>query len=572
MTDRRRLVTLAGLAVALLSAVPAMAQTTAVACSDTSVLPNPVYLAGSSAFEPTLAQLAVQIKAKRGISIIYDPISSCSGVTDVSDSTQVLSGTAHYYVADATQSSGVAIPSCTLAGGTKPLIGVSDVAYDSCMGSAAPATIGEWHGPVQSMLIIVPKANVTTTAMSADQAAAIWGCGANGGVTPFTDENAIQQRSATSGTQIMVARAIGVPESAFKGNPNSSGSALITSLLAVANPQTAIGILAADAYATNRAKLNAVAFRGKAQTKAFYADSGPNDVDKKNVREGRYVIQGPLHFFTQLTAGQPAVNAQQVLDWLTGNKPIDPADTSNTNYTTTVALLGDVPQCAMKVQIDKDGGLFSPFTPPVSCNCFFETAVSLLAAPPAGCVACTSDAGCTGENVARPDTANSQLEDTKMNLMKIATVVLGLAYFGAIGCGSDGTGGGGTGGTIGGGTGGAGGSVGTDAAGSGGALATGGSTGLDAAGGTVSLDGGGAGGAVALDANIADAAFPVDGGPSSDSSGSEVGGLAGICAGLSAVACDVLIRAPDPATLPATVIAQNVPGPTPPAYAVCIAQ
>jgi hypothetical protein len=396
MIHRKPYAIAVGLAVALLSATPVLAQTTAAACSDTSILPNPVYLAGSSAFEPTLAQLAVQIKAKQGISIIYDPISSCSGVTDVSDNTQVLSGTAHYYVADATQSSGVATNSCTLAGGTKPLIGVSDVAYDSCMGSAVPATIGEWHGPVQSMLIIVPKANVSTTAMSMEQAAAIWGCGANGGVTPFTDETAIQQRSATSGTQIMFARAIGVPETAFKGNPNASGGALVTSLLAVPDPQTAIGILAADAYATLRSKLNAVAFRGRGQTKAFYADSGANDVDKKNVREGRYVIQGPLHFFTALTAGQPAVNAKQVIDWLTGNKPIDPTDTNNTNYITTVASLGDVPQCAMKVQIDKDGGLFSPFVPPVSCNCFFEKAVSLVAVPPTGCVACTSDAGCTG--------------------------------------------------------------------------------------------------------------------------------------------------------------------------------
>jgi len=396
MIHRKPYAIAVGLAVALLSATPVLAQTTAAACSDTSILPNPVYLAGSSAFEPTLAQLAVQIKAKQGISIIYDPISSCSGVTDVSDNTQVLSGTAHYYVADATQSSGVATNSCTLAGGTKPLIGVSDVAYDSCMGSAVPATIGEWHGPVQSMLIVVPEANVTTTAMSMEQAAAIWGCGANGGVSPFTDETAIQQRSATSGTQIMFARAIGVPETAFKGHPNSSGGALVTSLLAVPNPQTAIGILAADAYATQRGKLNAVAFRGNGQTKAYYADSDANAVDKRNVREGRYVIQGPLHFFTALAAGQPAVNAKQVIDWLTGNKPIDPTDANNTNYITTVASLGDVPQCAMKVQIDKDGGLFSPFTPAVSCNCFFEKAVSLVSAAPTGCVACTSDDGCAG--------------------------------------------------------------------------------------------------------------------------------------------------------------------------------
>jgi hypothetical protein len=394
---RNKLALSSGLAVALLNAQPLLAQTTTVACSDTTVLPNPVYLAGSSAFEPTLSQLAVQIKAKQGISIIYDPISSCSGVADIVDTTQTLTGTAHYYVADATQSSGVAISLCTLPGGAKPAIGVSDVAFESCQGTALPASIGEWRGPVQSMLIVVRKENVTTTAMSDKQAAAIFGCGAKGNQAPFLNDSAIEVRTPTSGTEIMVARNIGVPETAFKGSQNSSGSALITAMLAVADPQTAIGILAADAYATVRSKLNAVAFRGAGQSKAYYADSDANSVDKKNVRTGHYMIQGPLHFFTALSAaGQPSVSAGQVLDWLTGKKPIDPTDVNNTSYVTTVATLGDVPQCAMKVQIDKDGGLFSPYTPPVSCGCFFEKAVAQSATAPAGCVACKADTDCTG--------------------------------------------------------------------------------------------------------------------------------------------------------------------------------
>ena len=404
---KKKVATIAGLGVALLSAAPARAQTTTVACNDTSVLPNAVYMAGSSAFEPTLAQLAVQIEAKQGISIVYDPISSCSGVVDIADSTQTLSGTAHYYTVasvDGGATGSVTTNSCTLASSTKPLIGVSDVAYDSCGAALAaaglpttiPATIGEWHGPVQAMLIIVPEANVTTTAMSMEQAAAIWGCGAKGNQTPFIDETAIQQRSSTSGTQIMFAKAIGVPETAFKGVSNSSGGNLITSLLAVPNPQAAIGILAADAYASKRSTLNAVAFRGKGQTKAYYADSDANAVDKKNVRDGHYVIQGPLHFFTALSGGQPSATAKKVLEWISGATPIDVADANNTNYISTVASLGDVPQCAMKVQLDKDGGNFSPFTPPVSCNCFFDKAVTKATAAPAGCVACTSDSQCSG--------------------------------------------------------------------------------------------------------------------------------------------------------------------------------
>jgi hypothetical protein len=245
------------------------------------------------------------------------------------------------------------------------------------------------------MLIIVPEANVTTTAISAEQAAAIWGCGVKSGVGNFTNEAAIQQRSATSGTQILVARNIGVPETAFKGVSNSSGGLLVTSLLAVPDPQTAIGFLANDAYATRRSVLNSVAFRGIGQKKAYYADSTATADDLKNVRDGHYMIQGPLHFFSKAdAAGQPTtVGAKPVLDWLTGAVPIDTKDPNS--YVRIVATGGDVPQCAMKVKISKDGGLFSPYTPPVSCNCAFEKAKNLT--PATGtCTPCTSDATCTG--------------------------------------------------------------------------------------------------------------------------------------------------------------------------------
>jgi hypothetical protein len=246
------------------------------------------------------------------------------------------------------------------------------------------------------MLFVVPEANVTSTALSWQQAAAIYGCGATGGQSPFIDEGAIQQRSGTSGTQTMIGAAIDVPPSAFKGKTNSSSSALVSSLLGVTTPQAAIGILAADAYDPLRARLNSLAFKGKNQTKAYYADSDANSVDKKNVRDGHYMIQGPLHFFSTLTNGAPSTPAKQILDWITGAVPIDPSDTNNTDYITTVAGAGDVPQCAMKVKNSSDGGKFSHFTPSVACNCFFDKVVNKLSTAPAGCVACTSDSGCTG--------------------------------------------------------------------------------------------------------------------------------------------------------------------------------
>ena len=406
MTYRKQIVALTGAAGFLLAASTALAQgSTTVACADTTVLGNPVYMAGSSAFEPILGQLAVQIKAKQGISIIYSPISSCNGVLAVSPSPDnpvlsPLSTTPHYYTADPTDSTKVVQNSCTLSNNTFAAIGVSDVAFSSCQNVDKPANIGEWAGPEQAMLIVVPKANYTTTALSSQQAAAIWGCGTQSGVPPFANENAIQQRSQTSGTQILVARNIGVPESAFKGAPNGSSGVMVQSLLNPNYQQNGIGFVAADIYAGQRANLNAVAFRGIGQTKAYYPDSTAIATDLKNVRDGHYMIQGPLHFFVPLvaTAGgapAPAANAKLVIDWLTGAVPIDPTDTQNIKYVNTVALGGDVPQCAMKVKIDKDGGKFSPYHPQVSCTCAFEAAKLVQSAPGTCTTHCTSDADCT---------------------------------------------------------------------------------------------------------------------------------------------------------------------------------
>jgi hypothetical protein len=355
-------------------------------------------MAGSSAFEPILSLLAVQVKAKQGVSIIYAPISSCTGVSAVSPPAdlpvqQPLTGTADYYVVDSTDNTKAVICNCRLSGNTMANIGVSDVAFESCQNAAKPASVGEWFGPQQAMLIVVPEANVTTTAISAEQAAVIWGCGQTGSFSPFVDEGAIQQRSSTSGTQIMVARNIGVPENAFRGKANSSSSAMLNSLIAVPNPQTAIGFIAADFYATHRSVLNSVAFRGKAQKKAYYPDSDSTADDLVNVRDGRYMIQGPLHFFSTLTAGAPAPYAAAVLGWLTGEVPVDTNDPAS--YVRIVATNGDVPQCAMKVKISKDGGLFSPYVPKTSCNCAFQKAKNLKVA--AGtCTPCKADTDCTG--------------------------------------------------------------------------------------------------------------------------------------------------------------------------------
>jgi hypothetical protein len=407
MTTKRGLWWLIG--AAGMTASVAQAQTTP-DCNDPTLLPNPVYLTGSSAFEPMLAQFSVAIQkankdkpAAEQLSIVYLTSASCDGISSVMNQ-PAMTGTGHYYTPGATATAAPATNNCQFDNptkgnlGIKPHIGVSDVPFNLCPGSdkmTLPATIGNWNGPTQSMLLVVPKANATMTSLSAEQAADIWGCGASGGITPYIDETAIQQRSSTSGTQILVSRAIGVPAGAFKGVSNSGTGGLITNLLNIPDPMKAIGFVAADAYqsAANAGKMNALAFRAFNQTKAYYADSTATSIDKRNVRDGHYAIQSPLNYFAQLAGGQPAPLVKKTLDYITGTVALDSA--APNSYVDVVANAGNVPSCAMTVQIAPDStGYFAPYKPAVACGCYFESVVTKSS--PASCVPCTTSATCTG--------------------------------------------------------------------------------------------------------------------------------------------------------------------------------
>ena len=118
----------------------------------------------------------------------------------------------------------------------------------------------------------------SSSSITAEEAANVWGCGTRGMISRWLVESAIQQRSATSGTQNIVARSINVLASSFHGTMSSTGGALVTTLtgmnpsVTIADRNTAIGLLAADAFDTQRAKMHALGFRGLEQTQVRCAD------------------------------------------------------------------------------------------------------------------------------------------------------------------------------------------------------------------------------------------------------------------------------------------------------------
>jgi hypothetical protein len=376
-------------------------------CSNATMFPNPIYLSGSTAYQPTAATFGGQMSgltdASLKATIIYNTtagVGSCDGAQQILDGV-MLSGTAVAYSPNpsSTDPTNVTKTTCTLDGTTKADVGISDIFWPNCpnlTSTPQPATIKDVQGPVQAMIFIVPAANTTFTKMSAEQAQLIWGCGPGGMIAPFDDVTGIMQRSATSGTQGIVAKAIQVPPTGFFGVANGSGGALVTALTMYASmhdPTKAIGFLAGDAFeqAANRPLLNPVAFQAFHQSKAYYADSSNNAKDRKNVRDGHYVVWGPEHFFVNVdSSGTPtSAGAKKFIGATTGTMY-----QSSFDYVQLQSLAGVIPQCAMKVTRSDDGAPVTPSIVADPCGCFYEKTRTGATT----CTACvgTGTSTCTG--------------------------------------------------------------------------------------------------------------------------------------------------------------------------------
>ena len=369
----------------LLAAAALTAAGSALADPDCNTLPGSTYITGSSAVKPFMAGLG---KALSGTTtLIYKGQGSCVGVDAVLSSTKI-TGTASYWDAMGVEKT------CNLdPAGVVADVGVSDVFATSCPGVAAlPAGVGDFFGPNQVMELVVPTAS-SQASISAEAAYFVFGFGAAGKVAPWIDESQLFVRSATSGTQQMIARAINVPGDKWKGMSLAKSGDVLTAVAASVNPELAIGILSADVADANRNKVKTLAFEAfKQKTCGFWPDSTATSFDKRNVRDGHYPIFGPLHFFANVGAnGVPAKpDAANLIGYFTGKVPV-PAGVSLLDLEISAHT---VPSCAMKVQRSTELGDVSAFTPANPCGCYFES--KLNGSPAMGCNACTKDAECGG--------------------------------------------------------------------------------------------------------------------------------------------------------------------------------
>jgi ABC-type phosphate transport system substrate-binding protein len=368
----RKLALASALAGACAVAAPGIAG--AAPCAD---LPNPVYISGSTAVQPFVVSISKVLAGKT--TLVYQSAGSCVGVTSVvNDKTPTgactadacIRSTAVYFDASGNSSN------CDLPeGGQHVDVGISDVFATSCDGvSTLPSTIKDATGPVQAMLFVVPKAS-NETAITAEEGYLAFGFGgAPGMAKPWLDLASLIIRNTGSGTQQMIARAIGMAAGQMKGT-DSKGSGNIEPLVnARPDKQAAIGILAADVFDTKaRDKLNPLAFRAFHQWNAYYADSTSTALDKKNVRDGHYFIWGPMHMVIQVNAGDGkplSTGAKLFVDWVQGNPtdPVAPFDITDITIESNM-----IPVCSMTVKREVEMGPLSRFSPEAPCGCYYES-------------------------------------------------------------------------------------------------------------------------------------------------------------------------------------------------------
>ncbi|MES1205001.1 MAG: hypothetical protein ABUS79_03610 [Pseudomonadota bacterium] len=353
-------------------------------------LPNPVFVVGSTAAKPIIAEVGKILVAQTPVTtIVYSGQGSCAGVDAILNGTPM-------------QGTGTSGPStwnlagnevrCDIPPTGPPVVadvGMSDVYATTCfpLPGGMPSNVGDFLGPVQTMTFVAPKSSPERS-ISAEAAYYVYGFGANSGVNPWTDEAWIFRRDDQSGTQRMIAAAIGVSPARWKGAVTASSSDMLTKVTVVGTGAQTIGILSADIAQENRAVLNILAYRHFGQSCAYFPDKDASSNEKINVRDGHYAIWGPLHLLTRLSAiGYPAsAAAGNVIGYMTGTKTPPPG----LDPIALEAQLHMIPRCAMRVTRIQELGPLASFAPAGACGCYYDK----LANGVSTCRTCVSSNDC----------------------------------------------------------------------------------------------------------------------------------------------------------------------------------
>mgnify|MGYP001944037408 CR=1 FL=1 len=355
-------------------------------------LENPVYIQAGSTVIPLLTRLGQQLRDSQAnpMTLVFVDGRSCSIIDAVANDTPQ---TINFNYVPSSQEDPEWTPDtpprrCIAdPEGVSLDLGHSDIFPESC-GIQTPDSLGVFDGPVLPFVFVTPPAS-SQVAITAEEAYFAWGFGQAGGVTPWTDESFLFTRPNTSGTKITFGAHIGVPAARWKGQALDKTSDVINAVSTSINAEATLGIVGGANYDANRDTLKSLAFAGFGQQSAWYPDSNATSFDKRNVRDGHYLLWAPAVFMTNVDdQGEPTDERVDFLLDLLRSQPTEPQ--ADFDATGLIVDQGFVPSCAMEVSRQGQAGDLSLFTPQGPCGCFFEDRVGA----DHQCTTCDDDTPC----------------------------------------------------------------------------------------------------------------------------------------------------------------------------------
>jgi ABC-type phosphate transport system substrate-binding protein len=371
-----------------------------------------VFATGSTAIQPYMARVAQVLESLSIETVVYLGAGSCFGVNAMLSpgayTLKNIGATATYYDPALDSNGNVQSGTCAIDDPTKLAdLGISDVFPTTCVPALAsqgglPNNLHDYFGPVQVMEMVVPAPS-TETSISSEAAYMVWGFGSASGVSPWTDEAFLLQRNSSSGTQNMIAAAIGLSAGSWHGVSNKGSGNVLSAITNVASgkgidggptsdpnaAQKTMGILASDVADSNRQVLKPLAFQDVGESCGWYPDSTSASFDKGNVRDGHYPIWGPSHLVAYSDANGNETNAavKTLVDAMNGRNQ---AVLATLDIVQFYAKSHIIPTCAMHVQRSQDGHDYQPYAPANSCSCYYD----LQATGQTSCTKCQHDSDC----------------------------------------------------------------------------------------------------------------------------------------------------------------------------------
>jgi hypothetical protein len=354
---------------------------------DCSTLTNPVYFQVGDTQVNLMKRVGRALRDNTGheITLVFTSSGSCTNMGVLYNQTVVTANMQYIpsTLEDSTWTPASPTLPCTPKTGGQ-LIDVANMIVfpSSCPNSVPPGFVRTFTGPIQGMVMAVP-AGSSQTAITFEEAYFVFGFGMAGMVAPWTDVTQLFIRTVTKGTLLSWAAAISVPASKWQGTRFDASTDVVSHLMTASNVEAALGILGVEVYDANRDTLKALAWRAKDQYAAYYPDSTATAHDKKNIRDGHYTAWSPTMWMDVVDANNVprSGEARYVLD-LIANKA--PQPDPNFDIVAIEATVGLVPDCAMGVSREYDGGPLSLYRPATSCNCKFDSLVATT-----NCQTCT---------------------------------------------------------------------------------------------------------------------------------------------------------------------------------------